>query len=147
MFYTYAYLREDKTPYYVGKGKGRRMYNKHHRVSLPTDKKFIVVVKDNLTEEEAFQHEMEMIQKYGRKDLGTGILLNMTDGGEGNSGREIPEHQRKIISEKNSHPLTEDHKKKISKSLKGVENTSQHNKNISQSMKGRKRGPYKIHTK
>jgi hypothetical protein len=143
MFYTYAYLREDKTPYYIGKGKGTRMYSKNHRVLPPSDKNLIVVLKDNLTEEEAFQHEMEMIQKYGRKDLGTGILRNMTNGGEGNSGRIIPEHQRKLISERNSYPRSEEHKQKISKTLKGVKKTEYHSKNISLAMKGRKRGPYK----
>lgn len=38
---------------------------------------------DDLTEEESVQKEMEFISLYGRKDVGTGILCNMSDGGDG----------------------------------------------------------------
>lgn len=87
-FYTYAYLREDRTPYYIGKGKGRRLYQKGKgEVYLPKDKSRIIFLKQNLTEQEAFKHEKYMIAVFGRKDLGNGILRNRTDGGEGNSGR------------------------------------------------------------
>jgi len=84
-YYTYAYLREDRTPYYIGKGKDNRAYVKKHTVSLPP-KDRIILLKQNLTEEEAFKHEKYMIAVFGRKDFGTGILYNRTNGGEGNSG-------------------------------------------------------------
>jgi hypothetical protein len=85
-YYTYAYLREDKTPYYIGKGKGKRAYYRGKKdIKPPKDKSRVVFLKQNLTEEDAFKHEIYMISIFGRKDLGTGILLNKTDGGEGGS--------------------------------------------------------------
>jgi len=87
IYYTYAYLREDRTPYYIGKGKGGRAYKKGSRVfAPPKDKSRIIFLKQNLTEEEAFKHEIYMIAVFGRKDLGTGILHNRTNGGDGVSG-------------------------------------------------------------
>ena len=79
--YVYAYLREDNTPYYIGKGVGTR-YKEKHNVTVPPIER-IQFIKKNLTDEEAIELEIELIAKYGRKDLGTGILRNLTDGGEG----------------------------------------------------------------
>lgn len=84
-FYTYAYLRKDGTPYYIGKGKNGRVYHKRHRISVPP-KERILFLKQNLSEEDAIKHEMYMIFVFGRKDLETGILRNLTNGGEGMSG-------------------------------------------------------------
>jgi hypothetical protein len=98
-FYTYAFLREDRTPYYIGKGTGKRIYSTNRRVKPPKDKSRIIYLKQNLTEAEAFRHEIYMIDVFGRKDLGTGILINMTDGGEGASGCIPSEETRKKIGE------------------------------------------------
>ncbi len=112
-FYTYAYLREDRTPYYIGKGKGNRAYKKYKReIKLPKDKSRIIFLKQNLTEEEAFKHEIYMIAVLGRIDLGTGILRNKTNGGEGSSGLVMGEEAKKKISKVHKgKKLSEEHKK------------------------------------
>ena len=100
-YYTYAYLREDRTPYYIGKGRGKRIYSKNRLINPPKDKSRIIFLKKNLTEEEAFK-EIYMIAIFGRKDLGTGILRNLTNGGEGYSGAVRSEEWKKAHSERMS---------------------------------------------
>ena len=99
-FYTYAYLRADGTPYYIGKGTKRRIHSRLGRpCSTPKDRSRIIFLKQDLTEEEAFKHEIYMIAVYGRKDLGAGILHNRTNGGEGLSGCSPSLETRLKISE------------------------------------------------
>jgi hypothetical protein len=83
IYYVYAYLRTDGTPYYIGKGKDNRAFVKH---KTPQDRSRIIILQNNLTVEKAHSLETTLIFWYGRKDLGTGILRNLTDGGEGMSG-------------------------------------------------------------
>jgi hypothetical protein len=120
-FYTYAYLREDRTPYYVGKGKGDRVYKKSKNdIRPPKDENRIILLKQNLSEEEAFQHEKYMISLFGRKDLGTGILHNRTDGGEGSSGvLQTEETKLKRSNAMKGRPRPEEVKNKIGEKNKG----------------------------
>ena len=117
-YYTYAYLREDRTPYYIGKGKANRINSSLHTINLPPEERRIYL-KKNLTDEQARKHEIYMISVLGRKDLGIGILRNMTDGGEGCSGRRFSEETKKKLSEKKrGKKFTEEHKRKLSESAK-----------------------------
>ena len=127
-FYTYAYLREDGTPYYIGKGNGSRAYSKQGRSVSPPPKERILLLKTGLTEEQAFRHEVYMIALYGRKDIGTGILWNFTDGGEGTSGYRHTNKGKK---------LSPDHIEK----LRGREMPPETREKIRQTLKGRARPP------
>lgn len=82
IYYVYFYLRDDFTPYYVGKGKNKRAWRKHENVEVPKDKSKIIVLKNNISELEAFSLERYYIRWFGKKING-GILQNISDGGEG----------------------------------------------------------------
>jgi NUMOD3 motif len=143
-YYTYAYLREDKTPYYIGKGKGDRINSKQRNIKKPKDKSRVIYLKQNLTEEEAFKHEIYMIAVLGRKDLGTGILHNRTDGGEGSSGWVPSEETKRKLSEAhkgNTYCLGKTHsdetKRKLSEIHKGKTLSKEHRRKLSEAHKGK----------
>ena len=122
MYYVYVYKdprpTKNQQVVYVGKGIGDRAWyhwNKRVRgnkgfgafLALLRQEKLepiIEIVRDGLEEAEAFYEEVRLIEAYGRRDLGTGTLFNLTDGGEGLAGVIRTDEWRKNISEANSTP-------------------------------------------
>lgn len=107
-FYVYGLFRNDTSSiFYVGKGSGDRLKN-HRGETKSIIKKGVQrsiktnviislwksnsdfyekILYDNLTEEQAWKKEKELIKFYGRIDIGTGVLTNMSDGGDGPANR------------------------------------------------------------
>jgi len=155
-FYVYAYLRKDGRPYYIGKGKEKRAWVKHKGYAeTPKDFTQIVILEDGLSEVGALAIERRMIRWYGRKDNGTGILCNLTDGGDGLAGRiqSLEDRAKKSIAAKNrkngSHsaetrlkmsisrtglPQSDQKKLKISLRLKGQPKSAEHKEKIRQAI-------------
>jgi predicted DNA-binding protein (UPF0251 family) len=108
-FYVYAYLREDRyTPYYIGKGCGKRCYYKKGKnCNPPEDRNRIIIIKDNLLEEDAFNLEKVLINFWGRKGEG-GILLNISPGGSappiGDGSNLLPYNKKRKITGSKIHP-------------------------------------------
>lgn len=114
-YYVYAYLRNKTsqtakigTPYYIGKGKGKRAWAYHDNIPVPKEKNNIVILEQNLTELGAWAIERRMIRWYGRKYLNEGILRNRLEGGDGGGmpgkfngmfGKTHTDSVRKMLSE------------------------------------------------
>jgi hypothetical protein len=166
IYYTYVYLNPLKSgkfeyeklkfnysPFYVGKGKGKRMFHHYNNKTLNSDlnkhktntikqilrnEKLPIIVKfsEKLFENEAFDDEIFLIKTIGRSDLNLGPLTNMTNGGDGCSG-----HLWQI-----GRKHTEETKKKISDTLKKTSiwvtnnpsKTKEHREMMSKLLKGRK---------
>jgi hypothetical protein len=146
IYYVYSYLRSRNSssglkgsPYYIGKGSNGRAYDKRHgNTPIPKDKSNIVFLETNLSENKAFEIEKFLIAYYGRKDLGTGILLNRTDGGEGPSNRIFSNETRKKLSDAQigkSHSL--ETRQKMSNAAKGRIFSNETRQKLSNSHKGK----------
>lgn len=95
MAYVYTYTRLDKNEiFYVGIGSDSKYKRAKNKSSRTNYFKRIInkyeckldIVFDNITWEEACLKEVELVSLHGRKDLGTGTLTNLTNGGEGRLG-------------------------------------------------------------
>lgn len=102
-FYAYMYLRTDGTPFYIGKGSGKRAYRRD-RNHYPPKTRSLILVMPRANEAEAFATEIELIRNWGRKNAGTGCLHNLTDGGENppsNKGIPKSDNFRRLLVERN----------------------------------------------
>jgi hypothetical protein len=95
--YVYAYI-DPRThePFYVGKGHRNRLtrhltrrylrkrfYNKLNKMLSEGVLPVVLVIKDNLTEKQAFQSEMDLIQLVGTRKDYMGPLCNIRTDGAG----------------------------------------------------------------
>ena len=127
----YRHIRLDKNePFYIGIGESeRRAYNKvnrsKHWKNIANKGYEVEVLFDNITWEEACEKERELISLYGRKDLKTGILVNMTAGGEGTFGYRHTEEAKlknRLASLGPNNPQYGKKRPEHSKKLKGENN-------------------------
>jgi len=138
MAYVYRHIRTDKNePFYIGIGTDKRYYRayssrKRNPIwnNIVNNSSYEVeIFMDDLTWEEACEKEKELISLYGRKNTNTGILANMTDGGEGTLNIKFSQERRKSISIRNlgntygsltkGRTHTEDARRKMSDALQG----------------------------
>lgn len=101
MAYVYRHIRLDKNePFYIGISGSddnyRRAYcvldrNIYWERIVAKTKYEVEIILDNLTREQACYKEVEFISLYGRRDLKMGILVNLTDGGDGLLNHKISE--------------------------------------------------------
>lgn len=125
MAYVYRHIRLDKNePFYIGIGSDvsyKRAYQLKndrrnpiwHKIASKTEIE-VQIMLDNLTYEDAILKEKEFICLYGRIDNKTGILSNLTEGGEGTIGLIVSEENRKKTSERNKGKNNPMYGKKIS---------------------------------
>lgn len=105
MSLVYRHRRLDTNDvFYVGVGSNeKRAFSKRNRSffwnSITSKTEYSVeIIQRNLTQTDAFELEMFLISLYGRKDNKTGILCNLTDGGDGRSNIIVSLDTRKKLS-------------------------------------------------
>jgi hypothetical protein len=108
-FYVYTWTRPDTgNVFYVGKGRGNRdaIPKVHNPIFISIVAKLkssglepsINRIHENLTEAEAFKLERDEISARGRINKKTGLLANLTDGGEGSSGAIATDQRKSRVS-------------------------------------------------
>lgn len=146
MAIVYRHHRLDKNEvFYVGIGKKEsRAFDMVHRnhiwkgIKTRSEVKVEIVARD-LSWELACELEQLMISEYGRIDLHSGTLANLTDGGDGSVGvKQSQETIDKRADSNRGRKNTEETKRKMSEARKGIVFTAEHLENLRTSHLGQK---------
>lgn len=107
-WYVYQHIRKDTGEvFYIGIGHVKNFHRAFdlrgrndiwNKITKKTEWNYEILA-EGLDKSSACSLERELIQKYGRKDINTGILANMTNGGESNDGRVVSTEVRRKLSE------------------------------------------------
>jgi len=163
-FYVYGLCWPDTLlPFYIGAGSSTR-YEDHNSTNvkelrrnqlkteivgiLQTRKTPHIVrfFKENLTRESSFELERFYVNKYGRLDLGTGILTNKTAGGHGFKGLSSEIYRANEIRRSLTYKTSEEAKQKQSISAqRRPRRTKEFKKKLSKILMGKNKG--KVHSK
>jgi hypothetical protein len=120
----YRHLKPCGEVFYIGVGNKRRPYTKSDRSDFwwKVVNKYgyeIQILKTNLTKEEAYELEVILISWYGRRDLGLGSLVNLTNGGDGSNNVIVSQETRDKISKIHTgSKRSEETKKRMSEKAK-----------------------------
>ena len=127
----YRHIRLDKNePFYIGIGdKESRAYSQKSRTkfwkNIAKQGCEVEILFEDLTWEQACEKEKEFIALHGRRDLGKGTLVNLTDGGEGTLGYRHTEEAKlknRLASLGPNNPQYGKKRPEHSKKLKGKNN-------------------------
>ncbi len=115
-YFLYRHIRPDKNQvFYVGVGTKKQFFTDHKTefrrayehtnrtkywkniVNINSDYEVEIILESN-NYDFILQKEIEFIKIYGRIDLNSGTLVNLTNGGEKNNGRKVSQETKRKMS-------------------------------------------------
>lgn len=155
IYYVYLLKKPCGEPFYVGMGKNRRAWDVKRR------NRFVLAIIAKLNElgqeivreiipcknrESALQLEIKLIAKFGRRDLGTGSLANLSPGGEGSDGQDPEVIARRLVTTL-SKPYNQSERHRMSElgvSRRGCTLSEDHKKAVGNSKRGLTQSQYSL---
>lgn len=171
----YSHIDDNNVTFYIGIGDSKRphvfslrskFWRSYVKKHCASGKPKVQIDHVNLTWEKAQEYEKFWISIYGRRDNGTGCLVNLTAGGDGtvgvirseetrrkigdiHRGKNLSEETRRKIGEAqqgNKHKLGKKHSEesrlKLSEAKRGKNLSEEHKRKLSDAQRGKGKGYY-----